>query len=78
MIEILAAEISKNPVTTTEMFIISVTVKPYFLADIGLKLAMPTLIHSRVLVKPVGYSPVNQGTKLLVGAPAVEIVKIKN
>ena len=78
MVEILAAEISKNPVATNERFIISVSVRPYFAAGIGLNVAAPTLVSSVVRAKPAGYTPVNREASFYSGIPAVEIVKIKN
>lgn len=78
MIEILAVNVSKNPVATNEKFIISVGVRPYFATGIALNAAVPTLICSFVQAKPAGYAPVSQEVKLHVGIPAIEIVKIKN
>lgn len=77
MVEILTVDISKNPVTTNEKFIISVSVRPYFAADVEFNAAVPTLISASVQAKPAGYSPAHQEVKLQVGVPVVEIVKIR-
>ena len=78
MIEILDVNISKNPVATNEKFIISASVRPYFAAGVELNVAVPALISASVQAKPAGYAPVHQKTRLQVGVPTVEVIKIKN
>lgn len=78
MIEILSVDVSKNPVVTSEKFIISVGVRPYFTVSIGIGIAVPTLICSSIKAKPAGYVPINKMVTLNIGSSALEIVKIKN